>query len=399
MDIITALAPVAPAAADDYAVSGAATPFDTVLQQVRSTVNASSVPAEMAPTPSVEVVDNPAPVVREQALLAQPDLPEVASEPLPAEPEPESAPQPMPPAEAPEAPTLDGDVAAPALVTLEADAQGQADDLAVEDDTEQGSDALEAIRQRLELIDTAGLMAAGALVVTPPVAWAQPPATSQGPEPDVEGGAGDSLEAAIEAYLPVDNSREAAVATDMQPEAGDSLKADGQFSLTTGWNLSLQPNAPGLVVAGTGSDATPPVIASVVGSDEWQSDLGQHLLALARRGDRQVDLQLHPADLGPLSISLNISDGGVQAQFHSAHAAVRVAVEQALPQLQSALASQGLNLGEASVNDGASRQAMGEQPRRESPGGEARAQRTVQVEKPPQVQQVATTGAGVDLYL
>jgi hypothetical protein len=74
-------------------------------------------------------------------------------------------------------------------------------------------------------------------------------------------------------------------------------------------------------------------------------------------------------------------------------------VEQALPQLQSALASQGLTLGEASVNDGASRQAMGEQPRRESPGGEAREPRSVPVEKPAQVQQVASGAAGVDLYL
>ncbi|PVZ40338.1 flagellar hook-length control protein FliK [Pseudomonas sp. CC120222-01a] len=403
MDIITAVSPAAPVAAqaapDDSAIAGEATPFDAVLQQVQSADSEPVVPVEVTPAPSVEVAESPAPVVQEQPLLAQPEIPEVASEPIPAvpEPEPEQASQPPPPAEVTEALPVDADVAAPALVALQAGDEVPGDDLAIDDETEQGADSLEAIRQRLELIDTAGLMASGALVVTPPVAWAQPAGAS--PEPEVERGAGDSLETATDTYLPVDNAIEAAVATEVQPEDGVIRKSDGQFSLTSDWDLAALPNASALTVLDNGNDATPPVIASTVGSDEWQSDLGQQLLGMVRRGDRQVDMQLHPADLGPLSISLNVSDSGVQAQFQSAHAAVRAAVEQALPQLQSALASQGLTLGEASVNDGASRQAMGEQPRRESPGGEAREQRVVQVEKPVQVQQVATSGAGVDLYL
>ncbi|MCI1737512.1 MAG: flagellar hook-length control protein FliK [Pseudomonas veronii] len=45
-----------------------------------------------------------------------------------------------------------------------------------------------------------------------------------------------------------------------------------------------------------------------------------------------MDLRLHPAELGPLSISLNLNDGTTQAQFQAAHASVRAAVEQALPQ-------------------------------------------------------------------
>jgi flagellar hook-length control protein FliK len=399
VDIITAVSSAAPVAAQsaagDSAVAGEATPFDAVLQQVQSTDSEPVVPVVVTPAPNVEVVESPAPVVQAQALSVKPEIPEVASEQPPVE--PESAPQAAPPADVPEAQPVDDDVAAPAIVALQAGDETTFDDLAVDEDTEQGADSLEAIRQRLELIDTAGLMASGALAVAPPVAWAQPPVAN--PEPDVECGTGDALESAIEAYLPVDNSAEAAVATEVQLEEGSVQKTDGQFSLTSDWDLAALPNASARTVLENASDTTPPVVASAVGSDEWQSDLGQQVLGMVRRGDRQVDMQLHPADLGPLSISLNVSDSGVQVQFQSAHAAVRAAVEQALPQLQSALASQGLTLGEASVNDGASRQAMGEQPRRESPGSEAREQRVVQVEKPVQVQQVATSGAGVDLYL
>lgn len=401
MDIITAVSPAAPAAVpaevEGNVVSGEATPFDALLQQVQSADSVPVVPVEIAPTASVEVAERPAPLVQAQTLLAQADLPEVASEPLPAEAEP--ALQPLPSVEVSEALPVDDDITLPALVTLEAGVEGQADDLAVDDDTQQGTDSLDAIRERLELIDTAGLMASGALVVAPPVAWAQPPVASPGPQPDVEHGTGDSLETAIAAYLPVDNPIETTVAADVPQEDGGSLKTDGQFSLSADWNFSLLANAPSPAVLDNGSDAKSPVIASAVGSDEWQSDLGQQLLSLVRRGERQVDMQLHPADLGPLSISLNVSDSGVQAQFQSAHAAVRAALEQALPQLQSALASQGLTLGEASVNDGASRQAMGEQPRRESPGGETREQQVVQVNKPVVVEQVANSDTAVDIYL
>jgi len=401
VDIITAVSPAAPAAVpaevEGNAVSVEATPFDALLQQVQSADSVPVVPVEIAPAASVEVAESPAPVVQAQTVLAQADLPEVASEPLPAEAEP--ALQPLPSVEVSEALPVDDDITVPALVTLEAGVEGQADDLAVDDDTQQGTDSLDAIRERLELIDTAGLMASGALVVAPPVAWAQPPVASPGPQPDVEHGTGDSLETAIAAYLPVDNPIETTVAADVPQEDGGSLKTDGQFSLSADWDFSLLANAPSPAVLDNGSDAKSPVIASAVGSDEWQSDLGQQLLSLVRRGERQVDMQLHPADLGPLSISLNVSDSGVQAQFQSAHAAVRAALEQALPQLQSALASQGLTLGEASVNDGASRQAMGEQPRRESPGGETREQQVVQANKPVALEQVANSDTAVDIYL
>lgn len=93
----------------------------------------------------------------------------------------------------------------------------------------------------------------------------------------------------------------------------------------------------------------PVVLSAPLGSGDWQQGLGQQLVGLYQRGDKQIDLHLHPADLGPLSISLRLADSGAQAQFISAHPQVRAAVEQALPELRAALASQGIALGEASV--------------------------------------------------
>jgi flagellar hook-length control protein FliK len=92
-------------------------------------------------------------------------------------------------------------------------------------------------------------------------------------------------------------------------------------------------------------------LSAPVASPAWQQQLGNQLTGLAQRGRQQIELHLNPADLGPLSVSLKVDDHGAQAQFLSAHATVRAAVEQAIPQLREALAEQGIALGEASVGE------------------------------------------------
>lgn len=102
-------------------------------------------------------------------------------------------------------------------------------------------------------------------------------------------------------------------------------------------------------------------VGSPVGSPVWAQDLGdqftqqavwQGRLALGAAGQHRLELRLNPAELGPLQITMSVHDGIAQAAFTSQHAAVRQAVESALPQLQQALANAGLSLGQASVGDG-----------------------------------------------
>ena len=86
----------------------------------------------------------------------------------------------------------------------------------------------------------------------------------------------------------------------------------------------------------------------------WPQQLGQTLARLSSQGgagEQQVELRLHPAELGSLGVTLKLGEHGAQAQFFSAHAQVRQALEQAIPQLREALAEQGIQLGDASVSD------------------------------------------------
>jgi len=90
-------------------------------------------------------------------------------------------------------------------------------------------------------------------------------------------------------------------------------------------------------------------IAPEVGSDKWTPALGQHLARMSTSGSHTAELNLNPAGLGPLKVTLSMGDNQAQAMFVSAHESVRKAVEAALPQLRNSLSEQGITLGQASV--------------------------------------------------
>jgi flagellar hook-length control protein FliK len=94
-------------------------------------------------------------------------------------------------------------------------------------------------------------------------------------------------------------------------------------------------------------------IAAPLDAAQWPEDFGRQVTALLRQhttGTHTAQLQLNPPELGPLQISLNINDSIAHAVFASAHAPVRLAVENALPQLQQLLSQQGLTLAQADIS-------------------------------------------------
>lgn len=168
-----------------------------------------------------------------------------------------------------------------------------------------------------------------------------------------------------------------------------------------------EPFAPSLAAATTSSPAASLPAASLsapLGSSDWQQGLGQQLIGLHQRGGQQIELHLHPAELGPLSISLKLGDNAAHAHFLAAHPQVRAAIEQALPQLREALAEQGITLGETSVGEQRQQQAQGEPGARSEALGEQLAGNGEADEIGaglPQAGARTTTGqlaGGIDLY-
>lgn len=112
-----------------------------------------------------------------------------------------------------------------------------------------------------------------------------------------------------------------------------------------------------------------PHIAARVGTADWHSALAQQVTIMAKDGEHTAQLRLDPPELGPLEVRLSMArdrDGVAHAQFVSPHAAVRDALEAALPQLRAVLADNGITLGQASVGEGFAR-SDARQPQR--PGG------------------------------
>lgn len=162
-------------------------------------------------------------------------------------------------------------------------------------------------------------------------------------------------------------------------DANNPLSATAVANAGTALSMSMTAGtgqAPGGVTgANASAAATTAALTPEVGSAEWGKALGQHVVQMTNAGHQVAELQLNPPGLGPLKVTLSLNDNQIQAMFVSAHAAVRAAVEQALPQLRATLAESGISLGNTSVGADSQQQTtfannQGSQPNRStySPG-------------------------------
>jgi flagellar hook-length control protein FliK len=114
---------------------------------------------------------------------------------------------------------------------------------------------------------------------------------------------------------------------------------------------ALQPAAPAPAIV------MPAVVAinTPVTHEKWGDEFNQKITWLANTKEQSAELHLNPPQLGPMDVVLKVSGDQATAMFSSPHAAVREAIEQALPKLREMMAESGIMLGNASVNDQAPR--------------------------------------------
>ena len=98
------------------------------------------------------------------------------------------------------------------------------------------------------------------------------------------------------------------------------------------------------------AQAAQAVINSPVTDRAWGNEFNQKITWMATQHQQTAELHLNPPNLGPLDVVLKVSGDQATALFTSPHAAVRDAVEQALPQLRNMLADSGITLGNAMVS-------------------------------------------------
>ena len=91
-------------------------------------------------------------------------------------------------------------------------------------------------------------------------------------------------------------------------------------------------------------------IMETLGRSDWGQGMGKQVMWMVNQNISRAEIRLHPANLGPLEVSIEMDNDQVNVAFSSRHADVRDAVEQALPRLREMLEDKGLNLSHADVS-------------------------------------------------
>jgi flagellar hook-length control protein FliK len=149
----------------------------------------------------------------------------------------------------------------------------------------------------------------------------------------------------------------AGIAAPAIPAADDEFARPANEAGSTPFALSL-PMGQALAPAGlstamatataTGTPAEARLMAAP-GSADFSSQLGAQLTTFVREGVQHARLYLHPAELGPVTVRIQIDGQSAQVHMAAEHALTRQALEQSMPVLAGSLREAGLTLSGGGV--------------------------------------------------
>lgn len=99
------------------------------------------------------------------------------------------------------------------------------------------------------------------------------------------------------------------------------------------------------------TEKTVTVNTPVANGKAWALELNDKVAWLASKGNQVAKINLTPRELGPINISIKVSQDTASVQFNSALPQVRELIENALPKLRELMGEQGITLGDVNVSD------------------------------------------------
>ena len=150
-----------------------------------------------------------------------------------------------------------------------------------------------------------------------------------------------------------------------------------------------------------GSASTPIMLPVPPTAPDFAKALGAQISLFARNGLAQAELQLTPAEMGPIRVQIAIDGAHARVDFAADSAATRQAIERGLPELASALREQGLTLSGGGVFQRAPDQNDEPTEGRPAPGRARRRAMSTSidaVEPPSRSRPSSAQPGGVDLY-
>ncbi|MDI5882765.1 flagellar hook-length control protein FliK [Cobetia amphilecti] len=176
--------------------------------------------------------------------------------------------------------------------------------------------------------------------------------SADAPSSLTDGALGPLTEEAIEgvtakadgALLDANGSRAGADQSQLSGASTAGVSAGASSSTAAGSGALLNAaGSPAANPAGMASQAGALIPASV-GTQAWQQALSEQVVRMQLSKSPQAEIALNPANLGKLTIRLNIGEQGTSAHFVAGHQQVRSAVESSLSELRQALESRGHEL-------------------------------------------------------
>lgn len=99
--------------------------------------------------------------------------------------------------------------------------------------------------------------------------------------------------------------------------------------------------------------AAPPVSTPIplpITHPDWDQSLAQRVVWLVNQNVQGAELRINPPQLGPIEMRIVMNNDQASVSFTSQHAAVREALEAAVPRLRDMFSDNGLNLGNVNVS-------------------------------------------------
>lgn len=149
---------------------------------------------------------------------------------------------------------------------------------------------------------------------------------------------------AVAAQLPAAVREQAEVAADSEgPELEEPVPVQG--GITADAMAETRP-------AAAASEKLQAELRAPLQHPRWPLELAQRVnwLAGLKDGIHSAEIKLNPDHLGPLEVRVSLNQDQASIQFVSHHAAVREAIESAVPKLREMLGEQNLNLVDVNVS-------------------------------------------------
>ena len=93
-----------------------------------------------------------------------------------------------------------------------------------------------------------------------------------------------------------------------------------------------------------------PSMTRAVDHPQWKQELSERIIWMHSKSVPAAEIRLNPQHLGPISVRIDVQNDQANIAFTAQHAAVRDAIDAAIPKLREMLSAQQLNLGEVNVS-------------------------------------------------